>query len=73
MRRGSVFAGQDADNILCCLAKVGGVGDFLEVKVLWEELDIVCMPSRRSGWDVAVVTAVVIRGGVNVPTVHSMC
>ena len=32
MGRGSVFFGQDADNIPCCLTKIGGVGDFWEVK-----------------------------------------
>ena len=73
MGRGSVFFGQDADNILCGLAKIGGVGDFWEVKILWEELDSVCVHSGCSGWDVAVVTAVVIGGGANIPTVDSMC
>ena len=38
VQRGNVFIGQDADNIICCLEKVGGIGDFGEVKVLWEEL-----------------------------------
>ena len=69
---GSVFFGQDADNILCGLAKIGGVGDFWEVKRLWEELDSVCVPSARSGWDIAVVTVVVVGGGSNVPTVDSV-
>ena len=32
MLRGSVIIGQDADNVLCCLAKVCGVGDFGELK-----------------------------------------
>ena len=73
MRRESVFFGQDADNILCCLAEIGGVGNCWEVKLLWEELDSVCMPSGRSGWYIAVVTEVVIGGGANVPTVESMC
>ena len=73
MGRGSVFFGQGADNILCGLAKIGGVGDFGEVNRLWEELDSVCVPSGRSGWDVAVVTAVVVGGGSNVPTVDSVC
>ena len=68
-----MFFGQDADNILCCLAEIGGVGDFWEVKVLWDKLDSVCVPSGRSGWDVVLVTAVVIGGGANVPTVDSMC
>ena len=68
-----MFSGQDADNILCCLAKVGRVGDFWEVKVLWKELDSICMSSGRSGWDVAVLTVVVIGGGANVPTIDSMC
>ena len=68
-----MFIGQDADNILCCLAKVGGVGDFEGVKVLWEELECVCVPSICSGWNVAVVTVVVVEGGANIPTVDSMC
>ena len=73
MRRGSLFIGQDYDNILCFLAKVGGVGDFGEVKVLWEELDCVCVPSRCSGWDVEVVTMVMVGVGDNITTVDSMC
>ena len=36
-----MFIGQDADNVLYCLAKVGVVGDLGEVKVLWKELDCV--------------------------------
>ena len=68
-----MFIGQDADIILCCLAKVGGFSDFGEIKVFWEELDWVCMSSRCSGWDVAVVTAVMVEGGANIPTVDSMC
>ena len=27
-----MFFGQDADNIICCLAKIGGVGDFGKLK-----------------------------------------
>ena len=73
MGKGSVFFGQYADNILCCLAKIGGVGDFWEVKGLWEELDSVCVPSGRSVWDVASVTAVVVGRRANVPTVDSIC
>ena len=68
-----MFLGKNADNVLCCLAKVGGVGDFQEVKVLHEELDCVCVSSGRSGWDLAVVTLVVIGRRSNVPTVDSMC
>ena len=68
-----MFIGQDADNVLFCLAKVGGVGDFGGVKVLWEELDCVCVSGICSGGDVAVVTAVMVEGGANVPTVDSMC
>ena len=73
MGRGSVFFGQDADNILCGLAKIGGVGDFWGFKRLWEELDSVCVPSGCSGWYVSVVTVVVVGGGSNVPTVNSVC
>ena len=73
MRRGSVFIRQDDDNVLCCLAKIGGVGDFGGVKVLWEELDCVCVSGRCSGGDVAVVTILMVEGGSNVPTVNSMC
>ena len=73
MLRGSVIIGQDADNVLCCLAKVGGVGDFGGVKVLWEERDCVCVPSGCSGGNVAVVTAVMVEGGANIPTVGSVC
>ena len=72
MGRGSVFWGQDADAILCGFAKIGGVGDFWEVKRLQEELESVCVPSGRSGWDVAVVTSVVVGGGSNVPTINSV-
>ena len=68
--RGSLLFGQDADNILCSLAKIGGVGDFWEVKRLWEELDSACVPSGCSGRDVAFVTALVVGGGSNVPTVY---
>ena len=49
MGREYVFFGQDSDNILCCLARIGGVGDFWEVQVLWEELDNVCVPSGYIG------------------------
>ena len=45
--------GQDADDILCGLAKIVGVSDFWEFKRLWEELDSLCMPSGRSGWDIS--------------------
>ena len=68
-----MFIGQYSDNILCCLANVDGVGDFREVKVLLEELNCVCVPIRRSDWDVAVVTAVMVGVGANIPTVDSMC
>ena len=64
--------GQDADDILCGLAKIGGVSDFWEVKRLWEELDSVCVPSGRSGWDRALVKSAVVGGGSNVPTVDSV-
>ena len=72
MGRGSVFLGQDADNFLCGLAKIARVGDFWEVKRLWEELDSICVPSGRSGRGVVVVTVVVVGEGSNVPTVDSM-
>ena len=68
-----MFIGQDADNVLCCLAKVGAVGDFGEVKVLWEELDCVCVPSGCIGGNVEVVTAVMVEGRANIPTVDNMC
>ena len=68
-----MFIGQDADNVLCCFAKLGGVGDFWGFKVLWEELDCVCVPDGYSGGDVAVVTSVMVEVGANVPTVDSMC
>ena len=68
-----MLIGQDADNILCCLVKVGGVGEFGEVKVLWGELNFFCVPIRRSDWDVEVVTAVMVVGRTNIPTVDSMC
>ena len=70
--RGSVFFGQDADDILCGLAKIGGVSNFWEVQRLWEELDSVFVLSGRSGWDIAVVAAVVVGGGSNVPTVYNV-
>ena len=73
MGRGSVFFGQDADNILCGLEKMGGISDFWKVKKLWEELNSVCVPSGDIGWDVAVVTLVVVGGGSNVPIVESVC
>ena len=68
----SVFLRQDADNILYGLANIGGVGDFWEVKILWKELDSVCVPSECSGWDVELVTAVVVRRRSNVPTVYTV-
>ena len=68
-----MFFGQDADKILCGLAMIGGVGEFREVKGLREEIDSVCVPSGRSGWDIAVVTSAVVGGGSNVPTINSMC
>ena len=46
MRRDGFFVGQDADDVLCCLAKVGGVGYFGKVEVFWEELDRVRVPGR---------------------------
>ena len=69
----SVFIGQDADNVLFYLAKVGGVGDFGEVKLLWEALECVCVSGGCSGGDVAVVTALMFEGGANIPTVDSVC
>ena len=68
-----MLIGQDAYNVLCCLAKVGGVGDFGEVKGLWEELDGVCVPGGCSDGNVAVVTSVMVEGGANIPTFNSMC
>ena len=64
-----MFFGQDADDILCGLAKIGGVSDFWEVQRLWEKLESVCVPIGRSGWDIEVVTSVVVGGGSNAPTV----
>ena len=55
------------------MAKVGGVGDFGKVKVLWEDLGSVCVPSGSSGWDVAVLIVAVVGEGANVPTVERMC
>ena len=72
MVRGSVFSGQDADGILCGLAKIGGVSDFWGVRRIWEELVSVCVPSGCSGWDISVVTLVVLGGESNVPTVDSV-
>ena len=72
MGRGSVFFGQDADDILCGLAKIGGVSDFWGVQRLWEELGSVWVPSGRSGWDIAVVTSVVVGVGSNLPTVDGV-
>ena len=69
MGRGSVFFGQDADDILCGLAKIDRVSDFREVQRLWEELDGVCVTSGHSGWDITVVTVLVVGRGSNVPTV----
>ena len=43
-KRACIFL-QNADDILCNLAKIGGVSDFWGVKRLWEELDSVCVPS----------------------------
>ena len=40
-----MFFEQDDDDILCGLAKIGGVSNFWEVQRLWEELDSVCVPS----------------------------
>ena len=68
-----MFFGQDADNILYGLAKIGEVGDFWGIKRFWKELNSVCVTSGRSGWDLAVVTAVVVGGGSNLPTVDSVC
>ena len=67
-----MFFGQDVDNIICGLAKIGGVGDFWEVKIVWEELDNVCVYSGSSICDVSVVTAVVVGGESNVPTIDSV-
>ena len=72
MGRWSVFFGHDADDILCRLAKIGGVSDFWEVQIFWEELDGVCVPSGRSGWDISVVTVAVFGGWSNVPTVDGV-
>ena len=72
MGRGSVFFGQDADDILCELAKIGGISDFWEVNILWEELNSVCVSNGRSGWEISVVTAVVVGGGSNILTVESV-
>ena len=63
-----MFFGQDADDILCGLAKIGGASEFWEVHRLWEEINSVCVPSGHSGWDISVVTSVVVGGGSNVPT-----
>ena len=67
-----MFWGQDVDDILCGLAKIGGVSDFWGVQRLWEELGSVWVPSGRSGWDIALVTSVVVGGGSNVTTVNSV-
>ena len=67
-----MFWGQDVDDILCGLAKIGGVSDFWEVKIIWEELDSVCVPSGHSVGDIAVIKVVVVGGGSNVPTADSV-
>ena len=67
-----MFFGQDADNVLCGVAKIGGVSDFWGAKRLWEEPEFFCVPSGRSAWDIAVVIAEVVGGGSNVPTVKSV-
>ena len=54
-------------------AKVSGVSDFGGVKVIWEELNCVCVPGGCSGCNVVVVTVVMVEGGSNVPTIDSMC
>ena len=44
MQRYEFLVGQDADDVLCCLAKVGVVGYPGEFEVLQEELDRVRVP-----------------------------
>ena len=39
-----ILVGQDADDVLCCLAKVGGFGYPGEVKVIQEEIYCVHVP-----------------------------
>ena len=68
-----MFIEKDSHNALCCLTKVGGVGDLGEVKVLWGEPDCVCVPGGCSGGNVSVVTTLMVEGGANVPTVDSIC
>ena len=72
MGRGSVFFGQDADDILCGLAKKYEVSEFWEDQIFWEELNSVCVSSGCSGWTIVVVTVVVVGGGYNVPTVDGL-
>ena len=67
-----MFFGQDADDILCGLAKIGGVSDFWGVQRLWEELNSFCVPGGHSGWDIAVVKVVLVGGGSNVPTIDGV-
>ena len=52
--------------------KVGGVGNLGEVEVILEELNRVCVTGGCSGGNVAVVTAVMVEGGANIPTVNRM-
>ena len=65
MRRDGLFVGYDADDAICCLAEVGGVGNFGEVEVFQEELKRVCMTGGCSVGDVAVATTVMVEGGAN--------
>ena len=72
MERGSAFFGTDADDTLCDLEKIGGVSEFWEVQRLWEELDSVCVPIGRIGWNISVVITVVVWVGSNVPAVNGV-
>ncbi len=63
---------EKAEHIVSCLAQVVVSVDFGEWDSMWEPVDSEDVPALGSGWNVAFVAGVVIKGWTQVPTVNTM-
>jgi hypothetical protein len=68
----SFLAAEKAEHIVGCLAQVVVGVDFWEWDSMWEPVDSEDVTALGSGWDVALVASVVVKGWNHLPAVDSM-
>jgi hypothetical protein len=66
------LAAEKAEHIVRSLAQVVVGVHFWKWDSMWEPVDSEDVPALGSGWDIALVASVVVKGWTHVPAVHSM-